>query len=265
MANLALDCSLTPKHAHDILCQCPALESCYLTQSQPSSVLSDRAETLLSKLRCLRLRLTSPSVDEFFTHLSLPALEDLGVQYFDLEHWPLSHLQASIIRWSCTLKCLNIAHSTLSEDEFIILLQNVAHSLVELRLTSVCFSSSHFLGDELLASLTVSESHPRFPICLCPQLERIDIYYNCGLSSDGILAAMVKSRLTEGAAIDSVAEQVSSAVAHLRYIRVVLSASNRRFHIIDLKRLEGLQSTGFEVDVISLPMSSMQMVWPAEE
>lgn len=140
----------------------------------------------------LSLLASAPGV---FTHLTLPALTSLTINFGHIDAWSHATFLTFSSAFSDKLLALRLEHPPISEDdliEYLRLLPFLSRLILKDRL------EAPFIGDRLLTSLTYGgHDTNRCSPCLCPELAKLELL-GVHACSDGLLAHMVESRWRGG-------------------------------------------------------------------
>ena len=170
---------------------CPNLIGCTLSfafQSPPWTAIPPDVP-IVHQLQALTLWAQHDQTNEFFDHLTLPALSAFALESYgcDLPDWSQDSFVGFLSRSGCYLKTFKVHTPALSSDELVELLC-LLPTLTEL---SIEGTEIEVLGDTLFHSLTYDETTGWS--CLCPKLE-IFAFGGYFVLSEGTLARMLESR-----------------------------------------------------------------------
>jgi len=214
---------------------CPNLIGCTLSFAilGPPWTAIPPGVSVVHKLQALTLWGQRYQTNEFFDHLTLPALSAFALESSVSNHdtgWPQDSFVGFLSRSGCHLKTFKVHTPALSSYELVDLLC-LLPTLTELSIEG--------LGDTLFHSLTYDETTGGS--CLCPKLEIFAFggYFN---SSDGTLARMLESRYHSDAS--------QSQNKCLRRVTIMLTDryGYRRLDMY-MKELETIRKKGLRVVV----------------
>jgi hypothetical protein len=218
---------------------CPNLIGCTLSfafQSPPWTAIPPDVP-VVHQLQALTLWAQRDQTNEFFDHLTLPALSAFALESYESDppDWPQDSFVGFLSRSGCHLKTFKVHTPALSSYELVELLC-LLPTLTEL---SIEGTEIEVHGDTLFHSLTYDETTGRS--CLCPKLE-IFAFGGYFLSSEGTLARMLESRCRS--------DTSQSQNACLRRVTVMLTDRyGYEGLVMYMKELETIQNKGLRVVV----------------